>query len=171
MHKPHLGHTSVWSFQTFFTASFHISKPVLFYQIPLAQLHPLSRCVPKWFSSLFSLLRNERQPHFCHEISLCCLLFCCFVSFSLISLPGQENVQMFIHRPHCVEASRVSQIIALMFLYGSMSKTAGRGGFWLLTVKAVLILEIKASGKCHRLQLAQKMELLRWHGNFTKLFL
>lgn len=120
----------------FFTALCHFSKPFLFYSIPPVQLHLLSYYFPEWFSSLFSLPRNERPLPFCSEISLCCLLFCCFVSFSLIFPPGQEIAQMFIHQPQCVEAFSVSQIIALMFLCGSMSNLTR--GISLLTGEAML---------------------------------
>lgn len=54
----------------------------------------------------------------------CQLSLSCFMSFSVISLPGQGHVQMFIHQPQCLEVSRVSQIITLMLLYGSMSNRA-----------------------------------------------
>lgn len=52
----------------------------------------------------------------------------CLVSFSVISLPGQENVQMFIHQPPCVEVSPSFPDNCLMFLCGSRSNTAETQG-------------------------------------------
>ena len=84
-----------------------------------------------------------------HCAAFCQLSPSCFVSFSVISFPGLETTQMFIHRPTvCVEVSRVSQIIALMFLCGSVSCSAETHGCS-QSSQGHVCYQIKATWKCH----------------------
>lgn len=91
-------------------------------------LHPLSYCVPKWFSPLFLitekwkaaslLFRNLTAPPFVLPLRL--------VS-SNIPLPGQEKPFRCSSASHRrVEASTLSHIIALMLLYNWMSGATRR---------------------------------------------
>ena len=83
-----------------FNPLFSFSKPVCVSLDSLSAFASAQLPAPWVVFSPFLIAKKWKAASllFCYEISLCRLLFSCFMSFSLISLPGQGNVQMFLHQ-------------------------------------------------------------------------
>lgn len=113
----------------------------------------LSYHVPKWFSSLFSLLRNERQLPFCSEITLCCLLSAFSQLLRVIFcniLPGAGN-RSDVHPPAhsvCGSFQSFSDNCFNVWLCGSVSRSAETHGCS-QSSQGHVCYQIKATWKCH----------------------